>query len=51
MNGESERRHLVGVDLGGTKMLAGIFDDKLRSLATVKRSTKPERGAEGNELD
>lgn len=39
--------HLVGVDLGGTKILAGVFDAKFECLARIKISTKPERGPEG----
>lgn len=37
-------RFLVGVDLGGSKMLAGIYDETIRRVDTVKRSTKAERG-------
>jgi glucokinase len=39
--------HLVGVDMGGTKILAGVFDAKFECLARIKISTKPERGPEG----
>jgi glucokinase len=34
----------VGVDLGGTKILAGVFDPDLNCLGRAKVSTKPERG-------
>ncbi len=34
----------VGVDMGGTKVLAGVFDTQLRLIGTEKVSTKPERG-------
>ncbi|MBL9137061.1 MAG: ROK family protein [Verrucomicrobiales bacterium] len=37
-------RYLVGVDLGGAKMLAGIYDETIRRVDTVKRSTKSDRG-------
>lgn len=37
----------VGVDLGGTKILAGVFDAKLNLLGTYKMSTKASRGPEG----
>ena len=37
----------VGVDLGGTKILAGVFDEKLKCLGRTKMSTKSERGAGG----
>ena len=36
----------VGVDLGGTKILAGVFDAQLTCLGRNKMSTKPERGAD-----
>jgi len=36
---------VVGVDLGGTKILAAVFDHKLRILAREKKSTRPEPGA------
>ena len=39
--------YFVGVDLGGTKILAGVFDDKLNCLGRTKMSTKSERGAGG----
>jgi glucokinase len=38
--------HLIGVDLGGTKILAGVFDEKLKCGHRVKRRTKAERGPE-----
>lgn len=34
----------VGVDLGGTKILAGVFSGQLRLLASAKSSTKADRG-------
>jgi len=34
----------VGVDLGGTKILAGVFGPQLRLLQTAKLSTKSSRG-------
>lgn len=37
---------IVGVDLGGTKILAGVFGPGLKCLATAKLSTKAERGYE-----
>src|SRR5688572_17457891 len=39
--------YLVGVDMGGTKILAGVFDTSYNCLARMKISTKPERGSEG----
>jgi len=35
---------LIGVDLGGTKILAGIFDTSFNCLGQVKISTKAHRG-------
>jgi len=35
---------LVGVDLGGTKILSGVFDHKLRLIGRSRISTKPKRG-------
>ena len=39
--------HVVGVDLGGTKILAGAFGPGFQCLSRIKISTKPERGPEG----
>ena len=43
---ETSKDFLVGVDLGGTKILAGVFDDKLNCLGRSKMSTKSQRGPE-----
>jgi len=40
------KNFVIGVDLGGTKILAGVFDTKLQSLGTTKISTKPQRGSD-----
>jgi glucokinase len=37
---------VVGVDLGGTKILAGVFDSQLTCKGRSKMSTKAERGPE-----
>lgn len=37
---------LVGVDLGGTKILTGVFTPKLELIGLAKISTKPHRGVE-----
>jgi glucokinase len=42
-----KRDHFIGVDLGGTKILAGVFNAQLKCLGKVKMSTKPERGPDG----
>ena len=36
--------YLIGVDLGGTKILAGVFDTSFNCLGQVKISTKAHRG-------
>ena len=38
--------YFVGVDLGGTKILAGVFDSQLNCIGRNKISTKADRGAE-----
>jgi glucokinase len=47
MPDNTKRPYLVGIDLGGTKILAGIFDPELNCLARIKISTKADRGPEG----
>lgn len=42
----SKQEYLVGVDLGGTKILAGVFTSQTKCLGKVKTSTKPDRGPE-----
>ena len=42
----NKSEYLVGVDFGGTKILAGVFDSSLTCLGRTKVSTKPERGQE-----
>ena len=46
MADNSGRTHFVGVDLGGTKILSGVFDARLRLLGQAKTSTKSQRGPE-----
>jgi glucokinase len=43
----SKADHYVGIDLGGTKILAGVFDAQLKCIGRTKVSTKSERGPEG----
>jgi glucokinase len=38
--------YVVGVDLGGTKILAGLFNNSFECAATSKLSTKAQRGVE-----
>jgi glucokinase len=42
----SKSEYVVGVDLGGTKILAGIFNNSLECIGLAKVSTKSQRGAE-----
>jgi glucokinase len=42
----TKAEYIVGVDLGGTKILAGIFDKSLECIGTAKVSTKSQRGLE-----
>src|SRR5438128_31124 len=39
--------HWIGVDLGGTKLLAGLFDDQFRLLARSKQNVEVKDGPEG----
>jgi glucokinase len=38
--------HIVGVDLGGTKILSGVFNHSLECVGTAKLSTKSQRGVD-----
>jgi glucokinase len=40
------KEYFVGVDLGGTKILAGVFNGKLELKGTTKLSTKADRGVD-----
>jgi glucokinase len=42
----SKDNYVVGVDLGGTKILSGLFDGSLECIGTAKVSTKAQRGIE-----
>lgn len=44
MADNSKTNYLIGVDLGGTKILAGVFTPSFECVATAKLSTKPQRG-------
>lgn len=41
---DNNKEFLVGVDLGGTKILAGVFDMHLNCVGRAKMSTKATRG-------
>jgi len=38
--------YVVGVDLGGTKILSGVFTQSMECVGTAKLSTKSQRGVE-----
>ena len=40
----SKAEYIVGVDIGGTKILSGVFNGTSKCLAKVKLSTKSQRG-------
>ena len=42
----TKAEYVVGVDLGGTKILAGVFDHSLEAVGTAKLSTKSQRGVD-----
>jgi glucokinase len=42
----NSKEYLVGVDLGGTKILSGVFTTSLKCVGRSKMSTKAERGPE-----
>jgi glucokinase len=42
----SKAEYVVGVDLGGTKILSGVFDHSLDCIGTAKLSTKSQRGVD-----
>ena len=42
----SKAEYFVGVDLGGTKVLSGVFKNSLECIGTAKVSTKAQRGVD-----
>ncbi|MGC8780760.1 MAG: ROK family protein, partial [Anaerolineae bacterium] len=43
---QTKDQYVVGIDLGGTKILAGVVDAKGKILGQAKRPTKPDAGVE-----
>ncbi|MGF1641101.1 MAG: ROK family protein [Rhodospirillales bacterium] len=43
----TEKRHWVGFDLGGSKMLAAVFDETFKPIARQRKRTKAQEGAGG----
>ncbi|PYJ99094.1 MAG: ROK family protein [Verrucomicrobia bacterium] len=47
MPGENDRKDcVIGVDFGGTKILAGVFDEKFECIGRARVSTKADRGTD-----
>src|SRR4029453_1902055 len=46
MSDTNKESYVVGVDLGGTKILAGLFENSLECVGPAKVSTKAQRGLE-----
>src|SRR5437879_13522489 len=47
MPGENDKKDcVIGVDFGGTKILAGVFDAKFECIGRARVSTKADRGAD-----
>jgi glucokinase len=42
---KTSRQYWVGFDLGGTKMLASVFDDKFKPVGTRRRRSKGQAGS------
>ncbi|MGI6238021.1 MAG: ROK family protein [Christensenellales bacterium] len=36
------KKHVIGIDVGGTKILYGVFDEHMNLLRVIQRSTDPE---------
>lgn len=47
MGDKNDKNVWVGFDLGGTKMLATVFDEKFRPIGRKRRKTKSSEGASG----
>ena len=43
---ESTKKHWIGFDLGGTKMLSVVFDDEFKSVAQSRKRTNGKEGVE-----
>ncbi len=46
----SKENYVVGIDLGGTKILAGLFNGSLECIGTAKVSTKAQRAVDEADL-
>jgi glucokinase len=43
---KKKAEYVVGVDLGGTKILSAVIDSRYRILSRAKKNTRPERGVD-----
>ena len=47
MPGENDKKDcVIGIDFGGTKILAGVFDEKFECIGRARVSTKADRGTD-----
>lgn len=44
MSNESKKKYWIGFDLGGTKMMAVVFDKDFKALSRVRKKTKANEG-------
>ena len=42
----NKAEYVIGVDIGGTKIYAGVFNSSLECIGTARVSTKAQRGAD-----
>lgn len=42
----AEKDYSIGIDIGGTKILAAVFDRKFKTLAEIKLKTRTDKGEE-----
>jgi len=43
-NKKKKKKHIIGIDLGGTKMLTALFDERFRILSSTKMKTEVSKG-------
>jgi len=41
---QNKKKYTIGIDIGGTKILAALFDDRFQIISEIKSKTKPEKG-------
>ncbi len=50
MGQDRKKTHAIGIDIGGTKILVALLDEKFALVSEIKNKTKPEKG-DDNFLD